>query len=120
MGNGSLGRHFPSHEDMLQQFGGRNINFISFLSNSMDNTIISDENCFQTDEFQFPKIDIFVPYNFTYDLTKHIHGDLSSQRKYFNRKTNILQRGGVGAGEWWWGGGRHAKSVRIGTSVLST
>ena len=98
MGNGSLGRHFPSHEDMLQQFGGRNINFISFLSNSMDNTIISDENCFQTDEFQFPKIDIFVPYNFTYDLTKHIHGDLSSQRKYFNRKTNILQRGGRSGG----------------------
>ena len=49
VGNGSLGRHFPSHEDMLQQFGGRNINFISCLSNSMDNTIISDENCFQTD-----------------------------------------------------------------------
>ena len=68
---------------------------------------------------EFPKIDILVPYNVIYDLIKHIHGDLSSQRKYFNRKTNILQRGGVGAGEWWWGGGRHAKSVRISTSTLS-
>ena len=67
-------------------------------------------------EFQFPKIDIFVPYNVIYDLIKHIHEDLSSQRKYFNRKTNILQRGGVGPGEWWWGGGRHAKNVRISTS----
>ena len=52
---------------------------------------------------EFPKIDIFVPYNVIYDLIKHIHEDFSSQRKYFNRKPNILQRGGVGAGEWGWG-----------------
>ena len=51
---------------------------------------------------EFPKIDIFVPYNVIYDLIKHIYGDLRSQRKYFNRKTNILQRGGVGAEEWGW------------------
>ena len=47
---------------------------------------------------EFPKIDILVPYNVIYDLIKHIHGDLSSQRKYFNRKTNILQRGGRSGG----------------------
>ena len=69
---------------------------------------------------EFSKIYIFVPYNVICDLKKHIHGDLSSQIKYFNRKTNILQRGGVGVGDWGWGGGRHAKSVRISTSTLST
>ena len=58
---------------------------------------------FKPMEFQFPKIDIFVPYNVIYDLIKHIHEDLSSQRKHFNRKTNILQRGGVGVGDWGWG-----------------
>ena len=52
---------------------------------------------------EFPKNDIFVPYNVKYDLIKHIPEDLSSQIRYFNRKTNILQRGGVGAGEWGWG-----------------
>ena len=58
---------------------------------------------FKPMEFQFPKIDIFVPYNVIYDLIKHIHEDLSSQRKHFNRKTNILQRRGVGVGDWGWG-----------------
>ena len=53
---------------------------------------------FKPMEFQFPKIDIFVPYNVIYDLKKHMRGDLGSQRKYFNRKTNILQRGGRSGG----------------------
>ena len=52
---------------------------------------------------EFSKIYIFVPYNVICDLKKHIHGDLSNQRKNFNRKTNILQRRGVGVGDWGWG-----------------